>query len=75
MAMGSSPIDPREKRKRRLNRLEREALLVELVDTAVSSAVASRHAGSSPAERREEERIKHRKRKERRWFNCEQEEK
>jgi hypothetical protein len=29
---------------------------VELVDTAVSSAVASRHAGSSPAERRENEK-------------------
>jgi large subunit ribosomal protein L14 len=43
MAMGSNPIGPTE--------VDR-ALLVELVDTAVSSAAASRYAGSSPAERR-----------------------
>lgn len=47
MAMGSNPIGPRK-----------TALLVELVDTAVSSAAASRYAGSSPAERMKRKRKK-----------------
>ena len=57
MAMGSSPISPRIKR----SSSGAKALLVELVDTTVSSSVALRHAGSIPAERRRIEKKKKKK--------------